>query len=90
MAVSHEKFVALIGDVNGVNRNFTTSAPLIAGTERAFINGVMYPEDDGFFGWIRISTTEVQFFNAPQTGWDMRLFIQEAEPQGSPFHPDER
>lgn len=89
MSVSHEKIVKLTGDVNGVNRNFTTPAPFIAGSESVEVNGVMYPQDDSYFGWSRISSTEIQMLNAPQTGWGMRIFYQEAEPQGSPFGPGE-
>ena len=89
MAISHEKVVDLAGDVNGVNRNFTTAAPFIAGTERAIVNGVLYHESDLYFGWTRISTTEIQFVKAPAIGTGLQLFMQEAEPQGSPFHPSE-
>jgi len=89
VAVSHEKIVDLIGEVNGVNKNFTTPAEFIAGTERAIVNGVLYHESDLYFGWSRISTTEIQFAKAPQAGWGLQLFMQEAEMQGSPFGPGE-
>lgn len=89
MSVSHEKIVDLIGEVNGVNRNFTTPAEFIAGTERLIVNGVLYTEDDAYFGWTRVSSTEIQLTTAPQSGWGLQLFMQEAEMQGSPFGPGE-
>lgn len=89
MAVSHEKIVDLVGDVNGSNKSFTTPAPFISGTVRAVINGLIYPSTDEWGGFVEVGDQQLDFLVAPKDGYKMQAFMQEAEAQGSPFHPTE-
>lgn len=44
------KFVEAIGSIDGINRDFETSTPYVAGTLNAFRNGCLVTKvlDDGF------------------------------------------
>lgn len=89
MGITHEKIVTLIGTIDGVNRTFTTPSPFTAGTIRLIINGLIYSASDDYFGWSEVNDEQIDMFNAPPTGYILQAFYQEAEPQGSPFHPSE-
>lgn len=89
MSVSHEKIVDLIGTVDGANRNFTTPAPFVTGTIKSIINGVVYESTDDNYGFTEVSSSEIQLNTAPKSWYKLQLFMQEAEMQGSPFHPSE-
>lgn len=89
MAVSHEKVVNLVGVCDGSNKSFTTPAPFISGTVKAIINGVTYPATDEWGGFTENGDQQLDFTNAPKSWYKMQAFMQEAEMQGSPFHPTE-
>jgi len=76
------------GDVDGVNRNFTTPTPYLAGTLRGVVNGLIYPVDDDNFGITEISDTEFQFNVAPKTGFRIQAFYGDIPVVGSPYDPD--
>lgn len=89
MGITHEKIVDLIGVADDVNLVFTTPSFYVLGTLRVLVNGVAYVSSHSYYGWTEVSDTEIQMATPPEAGSRMQAFYQEAEPQGSPFHPTE-
>lgn len=89
MGITHEKIENLIGVVDGLNTTFTTPSPFVSGTLKVIVNGLVYDSSDDYFGWTEVNEEEITMLNAPLTGYVLQAFYQEAEPQGSPFHPSE-
>lgn len=89
MAVSHEKIVDLVGTIDGVNKDFTTPSPFIAGTIKVKVNGVTYAASDDYFGFTEVGNQQINMVTAPKSWYTMQAFYSEAEMQGSPFHPTE-
>ena len=54
-----------VGDINGINKDFTTAYPFRAGTVKLKRNGMAMKGTDDY---IVVSDTEIQFIRAPRTG----------------------
>jgi len=89
VGITHEKIVELVGVVDGANQDFTTPSVYILGTFRLIVNGIIYASDHPYYGWTEVDNTTIQTVTPPEAGSLMQGFYQEAEPQGSPFHPTE-
>lgn len=94
------KIVPLTGDVDGVNRTFTTTPnEFFPTTERVFYDGVMAEEGDDRRGWTVVNNFTIETTVAPRTGTFMQLGYREQDAtdtlgnlvdvKGSPFTPDE-
>jgi len=77
----------LSGTVNGVNKDFTTSTPYVAGTIRVFVNGILYSPADTQWGYSELDDTTIRMTTAPLSGYTMQAFYREQIAEGSPFHP---
>lgn len=65
----------LIGIVNGINRDFRTSAPYISGTLIVFLNGVALQEDvEG--GWVELGSGRLRMNEAPITGDAIQVYFR--------------
>jgi len=87
MSGSFEVIRDLAGDVNGVNKDYTSPTPFVLGTARAIVNGAPYSPSDDQWGYTELDDTTIRMNNAPKTGFIMQLFYREQIAEGSPFHP---
>lgn len=77
----------LVGDVNGVNKIFTTPTRFAADSFRPIWNGSIYAQDDERFGCVEDSDTQITLTTAPYTGEDIQGLYEEDVAAGSPFDP---
>lgn len=78
---------ALIGDIDGANRDFTTPSTFELGTFRAVVNGRIYPPDDVEWGYEELCNNEIRFAKAPKVGFGLQGIYREPYVEGSPFGP---
>lgn len=77
----------LIGDVNGVNKVFTTPTAYAAGSLRPIWNGSVYEQADARFGCVEDSNTQITLTLAPYAGEVIQAIYHEDVAEGSPFDP---
>jgi len=78
----------VVGDINGVNTDFTTPTDYTSGTLRAVINGITYPVDDDQYGITELTSNSFRLNLAPKTGFNVQALYSEIAVVGSPFDPD--
>lgn len=85
----------LNGDVDGVNRTFTTPTTYISGTLRVLWNGQSYEPDDDRKGWTEIDSSTIETIEAPRTDDVLQAFyvmqdgdVPSNQVKGSPFDPN--
>ena len=86
--MSTESLKRLSGVSDGVNKIFTAPSNFLAGSLRAFRNGIAYEPDDDVWGWSELSTTQIEFINAPMEDTVVTAFYTEIRSTGTPFDPD--
>jgi len=85
--------LSLNGDVDGVNRVFTTPSEYVGGTLRLIWNGQVIAEPgDELQGWVETPPITITTDIAPQVGDTLQAFYREIIELegvvGSPFHPN--
>ena len=78
----------LTGTVNGVNATFTTPTVYRTGTIRPIINGVVYPQADDDWGCTEVDEETITLNTAPETGYLVQAFYEEAVSIGLPVDPN--
>jgi len=85
----------MLGDVNGINREYDTPSPYSPGTLRLVWNGQVYEPEDDKKGWIETGESSIQTFEAPRQGDVLQAFYLDTTEQptynavnGSPFDPN--
>lgn len=85
----------LNGNIDDINKTFTTPSTYVAGTLRVVWNGQVYEPDDERKGWTEIDSGTIETTEAPRTGDVLQAFYVDPtgdQPgdvvKGSPFDPN--
>jgi len=97
MLLSYNSVLKLLnGDIDGINKTFTTDTPFVSGSIRVIVNGQVYEASDDVYGWAEIDESTIEMIVAPLQNDLLQGFYQDKASEyvlldnviGSPFDPN--